>query len=132
MDIISRRNFLKGAAALGGMAMLPACASKPKVGADLNGKLNVAVVGVGGRGSAAVKEFGTKGGGRINLIAFCDVDDATAAASGNYKKYPNVARFKDYREMLDKMDSQIDAVAVCTPDHMHYPCRDRASSGDGS
>ena len=119
MDIISRRNFLKGSAVLGGLAMLPSCVSKPKSGADLNGKLNVAVVGVGGQGSAAVKAFGTENSGRINLIAFCDVDDNRAAE--NYKKYPNVARFKDYREMLDKMDSQIDAVAVCTPDHMHYP-----------
>ena len=114
---LNRRQFLKGAAALGGLAMLPACASAPRKGADLNGKLNVAIVGPGGRGSAAVGAFGSDS--KVQIVAFCDVDDVRAA--GAYKKFPNVPRFKDYRVMMDKMGKDIDAVAVCTPDHMHYP-----------
>jgi hypothetical protein len=37
------------------------------------------------------------------------------------KKFPNVPRFQDFRQMFDKMGNQIDAVAVCTPDFAHFP-----------
>ena len=37
-----------------------------------------------------------------------------------YQKYPNVPRFKDFRVMLDKMEKQIDAVVISTPDHTHF------------
>ena len=42
-------------------------------------------------------------------------------AAKTYKEFPTVPRFRDFRVMLDKMDKQIDAVTVATPDHMHYP-----------
>jgi hypothetical protein len=50
------------------------------------------------------------------------VDDAKAAET--FKLHPEMGpdrRFKDYRVMLDKLGSQIDAVTVSTPDHMHFP-----------
>lgn len=94
---------------------LPSCATKKVMGA--NERLQVAIVGAGGRGQAAVKAIA--GFKRADLAAFCDVDDARAAPS--YKAHPHVARFRDYRVMLDKMGRDIDAVAVCTADHMHYP-----------
>jgi predicted dehydrogenase len=71
-------------------------------------------VGVGGRGRAAVDALAEE-----RLVAFCDVDDVRAA--GTYQTYPDVPRFRDYREMLDRLDSSIDAVTVSTPDHMHFP-----------
>ena len=79
-----------------------------------NHRLNVACIGVGGRGSAAVNAM--KG---ENLVAFCDVDDERAAAT--FEAYPDVPRFRDYRQMLDRLGGKIDAVTVSTPDHMHYP-----------
>ena len=113
--MIKRREFLKGAAALSSLMILPSCAtSKVK---RANSKLQVAIVGAGGRGRAAVDSIAASSDAR--LVAFCDVDDARAADT--YKKYPDIPRFRDYRVMLDKMDKDIDAVAVCTPDHMHYP-----------
>jgi predicted dehydrogenase len=83
-------------------------------GESPNQKLNVACVGVGGRGAAAVA--GIKG---ENFVAFCDVDDARAA--GTFKAYPQVPRFRDFRQMFDKLGNSIDAVTVSTPDHMHFP-----------
>ena len=76
-------------------------------------KINVAVVGVGGMGGYALNEAASE-----NLVAMCDVDDARAANA--YKKYPNVAKFKDFRVMLDKMGKDIDAVSISTPDHTHF------------
>ena len=113
--MIKRREFIKGAAAFSSLMFLPSCATKATKRA--NGKLHVAVVGVGGRGRAAVNEVASSPDAK--LVAFCDVDDAMAADT--YKKFPKVPRFRDYRVMLDKMGGDIDGVAVCTPDHMHYP-----------
>lgn len=110
---LPRREFLKKA------SVATAALSFPYVMRGQNGespgnKLNIAFVGVGGRGGASVEGLVAE-----NAVAFCDVDDARAA--GTYKKFPNVPRFRDYREMLDKVNKQIDAVVVATPDHMHFP-----------
>jgi predicted dehydrogenase len=79
-----------------------------------NARLNVACIGVGGRGRAAVDGMKEE-----NLVAFCDVDDERAAET--YQEFPTVPRFRDYREMLDRLGNSIDAVTISTPDHMHYP-----------
>ena len=67
-------------------------------------------------GNAAVVETLRRG---ENLVAVCDVD--LKRAGGNWTKVPENRRFKDYRRMLDKLDKQIDAVCISTPDHMHAP-----------
>jgi predicted dehydrogenase len=52
-----------------------------------------------------------------NIVALCDTNDnATAAA---LKDFPNAKTFADFRRMLDRMDREIDAVVVSTPDHTH-------------
>lgn len=111
--IITRREFLKSAsAASAGALALPAFvraqAQTP------NSRLNVACVGVGGQGGAARNAVKDE-----NFVAFCDVDDERAAKA--YEEFPDVPRFRDYRQMLDKLGDRIDAVTVSTPDHMHYP-----------
>ena len=124
--MLKRREFIKGTTALSSLMFLPSCQTQKVFGA--NDKLNVALVGVGGIGHQAINNF-EKDMRAVNLVAFCDVMDDTPikpwsgykSAAVVYKKYPNVARFRDYRVMLDKMDKQIDAVVISTPDHMHYP-----------
>lgn len=115
MKNLNRRDFVKGIAAAGAFMILPSCVSAKKTYA--NGKVNVAVIGVGGRGAESVKAIANSK--KANLVALCDVDDVRAAET--YKKYPNVKKYYDFRKMLDEMDGQIDAVVVATPDHMHYP-----------
>lgn len=109
---MNRRTFLKTAslasAAVAMPAILKAQAQTP------NNRLNIACVGVGGRGRDAV--LGLKD---ENLVAFCDVDEESASKS--FADFPSVPRFKDFRVMLDKMGNSIDAVTVSTPDHMHFP-----------
>jgi len=111
--LTTRRRFVRQAALASTVVAAPAFL-RGQAGRSPNDKLNVACVGVGGRGTAAVGELAGE-----NLVAFCDVDDARAAAT--YKKFPDVPRFRDYRVMLDKLGHRIEAVTVSTPDHMHYP-----------
>lgn len=109
---MNRRTFVKGSAAVSSFMILPnwVIGKSPSP----NGKLNIAQIGAGGRGRAHVTGYQNE-----NLIAFCDVDDARAAAT--YDEYPNVPRFKDYRKMFDKIAGKVDAVSIAIPDHMHYP-----------
>jgi predicted dehydrogenase len=79
-----------------------------------NEKLNIAAIGVGGRGGDDVN-----GCAHENLVALCDVDEARAAV--NFEKFPQAKRYKDFRRMLDEMHGQIDAVVVGSPDHTHAP-----------
>lgn len=114
---LSRRTFLKqtglAAAALGFPAIMRS-ADGPGPAQSPNSKLNIACIGVGGRGKSAV--VGVKD---ENFVAFCDVDDARA--SDTYKMFPDVPHFRDFRVMFDKLGSKIDAVTISTPDHMHFP-----------
>ncbi len=75
-------------------------------------KLNIAIVGCGGRGGSHVEKLKDE-----NIVAFCDVDEVRAADS--FKSMPNVPRYKDFRKMLDEKGKEIDAVVIATPDHMH-------------
>jgi predicted dehydrogenase len=55
--------------------------------------------------------------GSDNIIALCDVDDRMAKEMR--AKFPKAPYYRDYRELLDKEDKNIDAVIISTPDHMH-------------
>ena len=110
---VSRRTFLKSASVGSAVVAFPHV-MRSQQGVSPNSKLNVACIGVGGRGAAAVNAM--KG---ENLVGFCDVDDARAAKT--FTQYPNVPQFRDYRRMLDQLGRSIDAVTISTPDHMHFP-----------
>ncbi len=108
---ITRRDFLRGAAA-GGVGLLVLSDSKLAFGSEANDKLNVAIIGAGGRGGSNLKGLSDQ-----NIVALCDTDDnVTAKAS---QEYPNAKVYADFRKMLDQMHNKIDAVAVSTPDHTH-------------
>jgi predicted dehydrogenase len=109
----NRRSFITTSALAAGALALPRV-SRARPGRSPNGKVAVAVVGVGGKGKDAVTR-----GAEEQLVAFCDVDDQRACDA--YKAHPDVPRFKDFRVMLDKLHTQIDAVAISTPDHTHFP-----------
>jgi hypothetical protein len=82
-----------------------------------NERLNIALVGCGGRGSWFVRAIPDIG---ENLVALCDVNEQRAAES--FKKLPDVPKFHDYRQMFEQHDKLIDAVIVAAPDHIHAPC----------
>jgi predicted dehydrogenase len=75
--------------------------------------MNVACIGVGGRGSANVG-----GVSKENIVAMCDVDGAKAGK--RFTEFDKANKFQDFRVMLDKLDKQLDAVVISTPDHTHF------------
>jgi predicted dehydrogenase len=110
---IGRRRFLQRAGA--GLTALYAAPSvlRAAAGEDApSNKLNIACVGVGGRGRASVDACAGH-----NIVALCDADDRQAGDA--YAKHPQAKRYKDFRKMLDELDKSIDAVTVGTPDHTH-------------
>lgn len=108
----SRRHFLQlSATATLGFSVVPA-AVLGRGAASPNQRLNVACIGVGGRGAASVG-----GVSQENIVALCDVDASRAAAAR--AKHPRARFFQDYRELFDRMEKDIDAVTVATPDHTH-------------
>lgn len=109
MKEFSRRTFLKSAsAAAAGVIILPGLFSCSR-----NSELNIAVIGVGGRGQDNWEKVLNE-----NIVALCDVDDNRAAEG--FAAFPKAKRYKDFRVMFDEMANQIDAVIVSTPDHTHF------------
>jgi predicted dehydrogenase len=114
---VSRREFIKSASVLSAATLAFPSIMRAQQGVSPSSKLNIACVGVGGRGANAVSGLAGE-----NLVAFCDVDDAKAADT--FKAHPEIGsdrRFRDFRRMLDTLGNEIDAVTVSTPDHMHFP-----------
>jgi len=120
----SRREFLREtASAVAAFIIVPSHVLAGRAGAAPSDKLNIAHIGVGGRGRANLG--GTRG---ENFVALCDVD--TKQAGESFDQYPNVKKYTDFRKMLDEMDSKIDAVTVSTPDHTHaVACMDAIRRG---
>ena len=127
MNHLSRRTFLKaGAVVTAGTLFIPNLLSCSK-----NNKLNIALIGVGGRGAdnwdklfAENPEDANKPEDQRrkvlteNVVALCDVDDNRSAQA--FKVFPKAKRYKDFRVMFDEMAHEIDAVMISTPDHTHF------------
>lgn len=112
---ISRRQVLRSmAAAPFGFTLLSASSARAYAA---NERLNIALVGCGGRGRWFVQAIPRIG---ENIVAMCDVNEQRAAES--FKKLPQVPKFHDYRKMLEKKGKEVDAVIVAAPDHIHAPC----------
>jgi hypothetical protein len=75
-------------------------------------KLNIAGVGVGGRGGSVLRGVANE-----NIVALCDID--WRHAERTFSTYPKAKKYWDWRIMLDEMNSSIDAVIVATADHTH-------------
>jgi predicted dehydrogenase len=108
---VTRRSFVRRAALAAGAAF--AAPSIMRAQRSANENLNIAVIGVGGRGAGNLD--GVRG---ENLVALCDVDAHTLGATG--QKFPGAKLYKDFRRMLDQKD--IEAVVVSCPDHTHAAC----------
>jgi predicted dehydrogenase len=110
---ISRREFIRNSA-ISGIGFVFLKNSKSAFSYAANEKLNIALVGVGGRGSWFVGAIPNLG---QNVVAMCDVNEWKARPS--FEKLPKARKFNDFRKMLSEMDKQIDAVVVAVPDHNH-------------
>jgi predicted dehydrogenase len=112
---LTRRNFLSLSATLGaGIFVAPAYLRSQSP----NSKLNIALIGVGGKGNDNYNGLKSE-----NIVALCDVD-ATALAKGA-ERSPAARQWRDYRKMFDEQ-KDFDVAVVSTPDHHHFPATMRA------
>ncbi|HPM84798.1 MAG TPA: Gfo/Idh/MocA family oxidoreductase [Candidatus Anammoximicrobium sp.] len=120
MTSTSRRRFLKTAvsAAAGWWGLHDSRSART---AQANERLNLAVVGMGARGSyhvGAVPRVGQ------NLVAICDADKDRLAVAA--KRAPDAAQYQDFRKLLDELDRKLDGLIVATPEHTHAVISARA------
>ena len=106
---MNRRTFLKQSTALGaGLTILKS--GILKAGNSPNEKLNIAVIGVAGRGGGNMNSVKSE-----NIVALCDVNAKNLAKAA--KQFPKAKTYKDWRKCLDQKD--IEAVVCSTTDHTH-------------
>ncbi|UCG56801.1 MAG: Gfo/Idh/MocA family oxidoreductase [Phycisphaerales bacterium] len=106
---VNRRTFIKQSAVLGaGVTVLKS--GILRAGNSPNNKLNIAVIGVGGRGGANLNHV--KG---ESIVALCDVNAKNLAKAA--EQFPQAETYVDWRKCLDQKN--IDAVVCSTTDHTH-------------
>ena len=103
-----RRRFLKTAAAAGGLTLSAPAILRAK---NLNEKLNIAIIGSGGRGGANMREVASE-----NIVALCDVNENNLNAAA--EDHPAARRTTDFRRLYDHA-KEFDAVVVSTCEHTH-------------
>ena len=106
--ILNRRQFLASTTfSAGTIVAFPAIlrAQSP------NEKLNIAIVGCGGRGGANLGGVSSE-----NIVALCDVNEKNLDAAA--KKHHKARKYIDYRKMYEQ-EKDFDAVVVSCAEHTH-------------
>ncbi|MFW6162144.1 MAG: Gfo/Idh/MocA family protein [Planctomycetota bacterium] len=105
---MQRRGFLASTAGvIGGLTVL----RSGLLGADApSKKLNIAMIGAGGRARAHMGTAAAE-----NVVALCDVNEKTLASAA--KRFPKAEKYIDWRKALDQKG--LDAVICATTDHTH-------------
>jgi predicted dehydrogenase len=107
----SRRNFLHSVTALA------ATASAAQL-RGANDKVNVAVIGLGGRGRAHMNEYSKLPNARI--VALCDVDQASLERGQALVEKATGEKPKGYADMRQVFDDKnVQAVSMPLPNHWH-------------
>ncbi|PPL04215.1 Gfo/Idh/MocA family oxidoreductase [Parapedobacter indicus] len=116
----SRRIFIKQAMLASAVAAVSPglLSARPKLAAA-NERVNLACIGIGNRGAQIINDLYNTG--LCNIVALCDVDMGAPHTVDILKKFPDVPRFQDFRQLFDKMGNQIDAVSIGVPDFSHFP-----------
>ena len=120
----NRRDFLKYTAATGmgfWVANRKTRADEVTGSKSPNERLNIACVGVGGKGDSDSEQVSK----HANIVAICDTDDNTLNKKAEHKDkdgsqpFAKAKKFNDFRKMFDEVGKEIDGVTVSIPDHMH-------------
>lgn len=109
---MKRRGFIQSAATAAMAAPLAASVSRPVLGA--NERVNVGLIGCGGRGRYVGRIMQRAANTRI--VAVCDVYQAQFDAAREMFEIQDEG-YRDFRNLLERKD--IDAVLIATPDHWH-------------
>jgi predicted dehydrogenase len=106
---LTRRQFLRASALTTGTMLVGAPAFLR--GQNLNNKLNIGIIGAGGRGGFAVEKSSQE-----NIVALCDV--AEDRLDKIAEKHPKARKYVDFRKLLDEA-KDLDAITVSTAEHTH-------------
>ena len=89
-----------------------------------NEKVNVGLIGCGGRGRGVLRSFVQNP--NVNATALCDVFSARIDQAAEVA--PDAKGYKEHERLLEAKD--VDAVLIATPDHWHAgTCIDAANAG---
>ena len=123
VDSFDRRDFLKRSGALGagvavaGKAFSRANKLNPARVIGANDRINVALIGCGGRGQSDARTFSKYAEEHNNaceIVAVCDVYEKRKRETAERH---HAKGYSDYREVIARPD--VDALIVATPDHWH-------------
>src|SRR6266576_3807796 len=105
---LSRRQFTRAMlATAGAIGVAPAFLR----GQNLNNKLNIAIIGAGGRGGSNLESVSAE-----NIVALCDVNGKNLDKAAT--RFPQARKFADFRKVFDHA-KEFDAVVVSTCEHTH-------------
>jgi predicted dehydrogenase len=110
----NRRDFLKQSG-LTGLLLAGAGVHSSRVRAESespNEKLNLGMIGTSNQARFTIDNVKKE-----NIVALCDIDDHYLGKAGD--EFPQAKKYNDFRKLLEQPG--LDAVAVCTPDHIHAP-----------
>ncbi len=118
-ESVSRREFLKGSAAVAGAAFAwPTIVPSSVFGAAApSNRLTMGCIGLGGQGSGNMKGFNAKKD--CEVVAVCDVDADHREKAREMVGLDAKSCYNDFRDVIARDD--IDAVSIAAPDHWHVP-----------
>ena len=115
---IERREFIKrGATAAGAGAVIAHRSVHARV-LGANDRINLGVIGVGGRGTDIMR-WAMETGQKHNNAQVIAVSDVYRKRLRRAQEVSKGEGYPDYREVINRKD--IDAVLIATPDHWHAP-----------
>ncbi|MFM9069188.1 MAG: Gfo/Idh/MocA family protein [Planctomycetota bacterium] len=109
---LNRRRFLGTTAAASAAAIIAPLGAPAIVrGMNLNSKLNVAVIGTGGRGAGHLAAVAAE-----NIVALCDVYQPNLDRAA--ERFSGAKKYSDFRRVFDQA-KEFDAGVVSTAEHTH-------------
>ena len=105
---VNRRTFLTRSATAASLAWIAPATLRTQ---SPNDRLNIAIIGCGGRGGGNLQSVSSE-----NIVALCDVNENAIRAAA--EKHPQARTFTDFRRLYDHA-AEFDAVVVSTCEHTH-------------
>ncbi len=113
----SRRNFLKKSILASSIVILPRHVLGGQGFIAPSDQLNIAGIGIGGKGRSDIINSSVKG--RERVVGLCDIDPSGKhGVLDTIKDFPNANFYTDFRRLLDS-EKNLDAITISTPDHTH-------------
>lgn len=113
----SRRDFLKKSVLASSIMIIPRHVLGGQGFIAPSDQLNIAGIGVGGKGRGDIINASVNG--RERVVGLCDIDPSGShGVIDTINDFPKANFYTDFRRLLDS-EKDLDAITVSTPDHTH-------------